>query len=74
MIRMVSFIPARNVPVEDYQDYLGRVIDVRDIKLDLVNGVMPPGLLMQDQFGRCAQVVGRYGARQHLEYVQVQEG
>jgi hypothetical protein len=74
MIRMVSFIPAHNVPIDDYRDYIGREITVVDIRIDLRNGVMPPGLLMQDDYGRCAQVVGRYGSRQHLEYVQVQDG
>jgi hypothetical protein len=73
MIKAVSFIPARGVPEEDYRDFLGREMQVVNLKSDLKTGVLPPGLIFQDHEGRCAQVIGSYGYPQRLEYLMVQE-
>ena len=62
----VSFVPVGNIPFDDYRDFIGRMFTVQDMKADLANGVLPPGLVIADDAGTIALVRGRYGAPQSL--------
>lgn len=62
----VGFVPHPEVPLEDYDDFLGRGFERRELVSDLRAGVLPPGLALMDDSGLVALVVGRYGARQGL--------
>ena len=63
-IDTIGYIPINCVDRAEYYDYVHKVYRLDDIKCDLANGNMPPGLVLCDQYGVMAYVARD---RRHLE-------
>lgn len=63
-IDIIAYIPINGVDRAEYYDYVHKVYRLDDIKCDLANGNMPPGLVLCDQYGVMAYVARD---RRHLE-------
>lgn len=64
---VAGFQPVNGIPREDYQDFLGAVINSEEIKYGLSLGVFPPGLILQSKKSGAYVVFGNYDTVQRLE-------
>lgn len=62
----VGFVPVAGIPRQDYQDFMLRGFSRRELRSDLQQGVLPPGLVIADDDGTIALVRGQYGTPQSL--------
>lgn len=55
-VDIVGFVPIDGVEIDEYRDYLFKRFRVCDLKIELENGNMPPGLAIRDHYGVVALV------------------